>query len=107
MSDSKSVITIRVIKNFEYRAVKNIILNVDLSTVTVGELKKMCLEEISTKAGFVPFRNVEYVINFGNEGFLDNEQETLDKAGILNETEISLFNRKAYDEFEKNPKFAW
>lgn len=63
---------IRVIKSFSYRVVKNLILpHVDLTTMTVGELKIKAQEgssflslpnrtEIQTQAAFKPFRTVKY-----------------------------------------------
>lgn len=40
-----AVLTIRVIKSFSYRTTKNLILqHVDLTTTTVGQLKKQVIE---------------------------------------------------------------
>ena len=42
---SDATITVRCIKNFEYRTCKNLVLqHVNLETCTVGDLKKLVLE---------------------------------------------------------------
>lgn len=63
---------IRVIKSFSYRVVKNLILpHVNLTTMTVGELKIKAQEgssfltlpnrtEIDKQSAFKPFRTVRY-----------------------------------------------
>jgi len=44
---TSSTLTIRVIKNFEYRTVKNMVLqNVNLETTTVEQLKEIIRESI-------------------------------------------------------------
>ncbi|PVU98184.1 hypothetical protein BB561_000051 [Smittium simulii] len=114
MNETKNhIVTIRVIKNFEYRTVKNIVLRVNLDTLTIKD-----------NAAFKPYRNVTYdtlkihahafgtktqnlIINFGEDGFLDNDELTLTEAGVLHETDISFFNIKAYKEYEKNPQMKW
>jgi hypothetical protein len=67
------LIVVRVIKSFSFRVVKNLVLpHVDLTTTTVGELKKQAKEgavnrkpltiEIQKQSHFRPFRNVEFGI---------------------------------------------
>ncbi len=44
---TSSTITIRIIKNFEYRTVKNLVLqNINLETITIKELKELIRESI-------------------------------------------------------------
>ncbi|CAG8561864.1 8609_t:CDS:2 [Cetraspora pellucida] len=77
-----ATITIRIIKNFEYRTVKNLVLrNIKLETTTVGDLKKLVIEKINATSTFKPFRNVDYE----------------------NETELSFFNREAYETYKLHP----
>ncbi|CAG8582899.1 19869_t:CDS:2 [Cetraspora pellucida] len=58
-----ATITIRIIKNFEYRTVKNLVLrNIKLETTTIGDLKKLVIEKINATPTFKPFRNVDYGI---------------------------------------------
>ena len=41
---SDSLLTVRIIKSFQYRTCKNLVLDhLDFTTVTVGELKERCL----------------------------------------------------------------
>lgn len=43
-----SLLTIRVIKSFEYRTCKNLVVDhLDLTTMTVGALKEKCLQGTS------------------------------------------------------------
>ncbi|KAJ1938182.1 hypothetical protein FBU59_004523 [Linderina macrospora] len=125
MSDSQlNIITVRIIKNFEYRTCKNLILKVDLANTTIAELKELCKQKVMTESGFKPYRTVELdtlkiytqafghktqnlIINLEDEGFLRDEQATLEFAGIRNETELSFFNMAAYTAYANDPKMAW
>ncbi|KAL8281112.1 hypothetical protein RQP46_006470 [Phenoliferia psychrophenolica] len=124
---SDAVLTIRVIKSFEYRTTKNVILHhVDLTTLTVGELKDQVRKEVLTASGFKPFRTTvldtlklytvahgskttNLIINFDNDAdwILNDDSVTLASIGIQNETEISFFNRALYDAFKINPTQNW
>lgn len=53
-----AVITVRVIKNFEYRTMKALVLKVDLTTTNVAQLMQMCVEAVRTQPGFKAYRNV-------------------------------------------------
>ncbi|KAJ2877615.1 hypothetical protein IWW38_006532 [Coemansia aciculifera] len=117
-------ITVRVIKNFEYRNSRNLILNVDTARITIGELKDICREHIASDAKFKIFRGIKFdtlklytqafgnksqnlIINLGKDGFLLDDRATLEFAGIRSETELSLFNMVAYDEYAKSPNNKW
>ncbi|KAJ1959635.1 hypothetical protein GGI12_004234 [Dipsacomyces acuminosporus] len=119
-----NIITVRVIKNFEYRTCKNLILSVDLARTTVSELKDICRQKIQTEPGFKPYRNVEYttlkiytqafghktqnlIINLEDEGFLRDDNATLEFVGVKHETELSFFNMDAYAAYAKDPKMVW
>ncbi|KAJ2224177.1 hypothetical protein IWW45_008152 [Coemansia sp. RSA 485] len=123
-SQSLSVITVRVIKSFEYRTSKNLILKVDLSQTTVGNLKDMCRSLVKTEPGFKAYRNVQLdtlkiythafghktqnlIINLEDEGFLLDDMAMLDFVGIKNETELSIFNMDAYNAYKANPNMKW
>ncbi|KAJ2883742.1 hypothetical protein H4R27_002574, partial [Coemansia aciculifera] len=109
-------ITVRIIKNFEYRINRNIILPVDASRTTVGELKDICRKHIASETKFKIFRGIDFntlkiytqafgnktqdlIINTGKDGFLLDDQATLEFAGIRNETELSFFNKDAYEAY--------
>lgn len=130
-----AVLTIRIIKSFPYRNIKNHIMNsVDLKNTTPKQLLESVRNIINTSGGLRPYRNVEYdtikvytkahgtksmnlVINFENdeEWVLVSESEenkrdaekSLWDLGIQNETELSVFNWKAYGEFKANPEELW
>ncbi|GMG19741.1 unnamed protein product [Ambrosiozyma monospora] len=126
---SDSVITVRIIKSFPYRNVKNhIFQHVDLKNMTAPQFLAMIKETIKTTGSLRPYRNVEYdtlkiythahgsktmnlVINMEHDEDwildLKNDVKTLADYGLENETEISIFNREAYEEFKKNPEEKW
>ncbi|KAK0210470.1 hypothetical protein DFS33DRAFT_1293396 [Desarmillaria ectypa] len=54
-----ATITLRIIKSFEYRTEKSLILhNVNLETTTIGQLKDSAREAVKTQPGWKPYRNV-------------------------------------------------
>ena len=55
---TQAVITVRVIKNFEYRTMKALVLkDVDLTTLTTPQLIAQCKEAVRTQPGFKAYRN--------------------------------------------------
>ncbi|KAF9148069.1 hypothetical protein BG015_010232 [Linnemannia schmuckeri] len=121
-----ATLTIRVIKSFEYRTSKNLILhNIDLTATNVGQLRALIIEKIKTTPGWKPYQTVVFdtlklytkahgaktmnlIINMDNDDWiLDNDDEILANRGIENETEISIFNRELYEAFKKNPDIKW
>lgn len=123
-----STLTIRVIKSFPYRNVKNFVLqNYNLQEKSAKDLFDDCLKTIDSEGSFRPFRNVQYdslkiythahgsksvnlVINFDHdEDWILNLKEgrKLYEYGIENETEISLFRMQDYLEFKANPEEKW
>ncbi|CCC70939.1 hypothetical protein NCAS_0G00520 [Naumovozyma castellii] len=128
---SNVTLTIRVIKSFPYRNVKNLILqDYNLQTKTGYDLLQDVLQHIKTDGSFRPFRNVNFdtmkiythahgsktvnlVINFDHDDddwVLDvqsKDGKKLCEYDIENETEISLYNHDDYVEFKKNPTEKW
>ncbi|KAK9386738.1 hypothetical protein V1515DRAFT_537010 [Lipomyces mesembrius] len=121
-----AIITLRVIKSFEYRTERNLILkDIDLTRTTVGDLLELAKKCIMTQGAFRAFRNVEYntlklytkahgskttnlIINLENDDWiLLDHSKTLQDCGIENETEISLFNRTLYEAYKLNPVEKW
>ncbi|GAA6011909.1 hypothetical protein JCM11491_000099 [Sporobolomyces phaffii] len=119
-------LTVRIIKSFEYRTTKNLLLpHVDVTTMTVGQLKDTCREQIKTASGFKPFRTCQLdtlklytkahgakttnlIMNLENdEWILEDDSVTLASVGIENEAEVSFFNRELYEAFKINPAQAW
>ncbi|KAJ3424368.1 hypothetical protein M0813_09303 [Anaeramoeba flamelloides] len=116
------ILTIRIVKNFEYGVVKYLVLKDLEETVKIGELKERLKKIIKTDSKFLPFRSVEYetikifsfpfqnkednfVINLtkDDEWILDDEK-TLKECNLENECEISFFNFQMYQTFKENPK---
>ncbi|KAF9322140.1 hypothetical protein BG006_002472 [Podila minutissima] len=122
-----ATLTIRVIKSFEYRTSKNLILhNVDLTTTTVAQLRQSILEKVKVTSGFKPYQNVVFdtlklytkahgaktmnlIINMDHDEdwILNNDNDILAAKGIENETEISIFNRELYEAFKQHPDMKW
>lgn len=120
-----SLITVRIIKSFPYRNVKNhIIKDIDLKSTTPKELLAKLIDIINTTGGLRPYRNIEYntvkiytkahgsksmnlVINFENDDdwvlvspSVEGSDKSLWDLGIQNETELSLFNWNDYVEYK-------
>ncbi|EEB09529.1 eukaryotic protein [Schizosaccharomyces japonicus yFS275] len=121
-----ATLTVRVIRNFEYRVSKNLIFhNVDLATTTVGQLKEMCQERIQKEPGMKLYRNLpldtlkiyvkaqhnktmNLIINLDHdEWILSDDKDTLAFCDIEHETELSYFNLEAYKKFQANPEQKW
>lgn len=128
---SNSTLTIRVIKSFPYRNVKNFILrNYNLKEKTGYDLFNDCIKHIQTEGAFRPFRNVHYdtmkiythahgfktvnlVINFEHDDddwvldINDPKGKPLCQYDIENETEISLYNLEEYLKYKADPIEKW
>lgn len=125
--ETMAIITVRIIKSFPYRTVKNhVFKNIDLIHTTAGDLLEMVKKLIQSESAFRPYRNVDLdtlkvytrahgsktmnlIINFDHDEdwVLGDSSKTLKQYGIENETEISVYNRKAYEEFKANPEEKW
>ncbi|KAJ1960441.1 hypothetical protein IWQ62_004233 [Dispira parvispora] len=125
-TSTHGTLTVRLIKSFEYRTFKNVVLhNIDFANLTVGDIRARVDKEIQTGSGMKPFRNVAFdtlkiytqahgaktnnlIINLDHDDwFLSNDHDILDYRGIGHETEISYFNREAYERFKLNPEVKW
>ncbi|GEQ72367.1 hypothetical protein JCM33374_g6054 [Metschnikowia sp. JCM 33374] len=132
---SDSLVTIRIIKSFPYRNVKNhVIPSIDLKATTPSQLLEKIRTTINTTGSFRPYRNVQYdtlkvythahgsksmnlVINFDNDeqdilhcddaNNLVHSEKSLWDLGVENETEISVFNYQDYISFKANPEEKW
>lgn len=129
------VLTIRIIKSFPYRNVRNHILkSVNLKETTPSQLMDTVRNIIDTTGGLRPYRNVTYdtlkiyTKAHGSKSMqlvmnLDHDDDwvllceddaspvstgkTLYELGVGNETEISMFNWTDYQEFKRNPEEKW
>ncbi|KAH7889815.1 hypothetical protein F5I97DRAFT_1847553 [Phlebopus sp. FC_14] len=123
---SEATITLRVIKSFEYRTQRSLVLHrVNLETTTVGNLKDIARRAIQTGSDWKPYRNAvldtlklytkahgaktnNLIINLDHEEWiLDDDSRLLADVGFENETEVSFFSRGAYEKFKVNPEIRW
>ncbi|KAG7194237.1 uncharacterized protein KQ657_004956 [Scheffersomyces spartinae] len=127
-----ALITIRVIKSFPYRNVKNYIYNgINLKETSPQQLLTKIKEIINTTGAFRPYRNVDYdtlkvythahgtksmhlVVNFDHDDDwvlvghgIEGTEKTLYELGIDNETELSLFKWEDYETYKANPEEKW
>ncbi|KAJ3220589.1 hypothetical protein HK099_004162 [Clydaea vesicula] len=124
-----ATITVRLIKSFEFRTVKNIILkDLNLNTLTLKGLKTLIFEKIKTTSGLKPYLNVNFdtlkiytkahgsktqnlVINFEEDSKLylksENDDCNLIDLMIENETELSFFTLSDYEKYKLNPETKW
>lgn len=130
-----ALITVRIIKSFPYRNVKNhIIHSIDLKATTPSQLLAQIHNIINTTGALRPYRNVDYntlkvythahgtksmnlVVNFDNDERdilccedKDNAKATdlnLWDLGVENETELSVFNYQDYMAYKANPEEKW
>jgi len=123
---TSAIITIRVIKSFEFRTERSLVLrDINLETTTVGGLKETVRNVIQTQPGWKPYRSAHFdtlklytqahgakttnlIINLDHdEWILSDESSPLSDCGLENETEVSFFNREMYETFKSNPQTRW
>ncbi|EMD34494.1 hypothetical protein CERSUDRAFT_117338 [Gelatoporia subvermispora B] len=126
MPKTDATLTIRIIKSFEFRTERSLVLHhVNLETTTVGQLKEMARQAVQTQAGWRPYRNIvldtlklytkahgaktsNLIINLDHDDWiLDDDSKTLADCGLENETEASFFNRELYEQFKLHPETKW
>ncbi|KAG2237890.1 hypothetical protein INT48_002194 [Thamnidium elegans] len=114
-----ATLTIRCIKNFEYRTCKNLVLqHVNLETCTVGDLKKMVVESKKKKKKKKKksytlkvytvahgHKTMNLIINIEDDEklILADDTAVLAWQGIENETELSFFVMQDYQQFKLHP----
>ncbi|KAG8944865.1 hypothetical protein FRC04_001398 [Tulasnella sp. 424] len=124
---TSATLTVRVIKSFEFRTTKSMVLHdLNLEETTVGQLKDLVRQAIKAQGAWKPYRNVELdtvklytvahgakttnlIINLENDETMiwSDDSATLATLGAENETEVSIFNKKVYDEFKQKPETKW
>ncbi|CAL1703820.1 unnamed protein product [Somion occarium] len=121
-----ATLTVRIIKSFEFRTEKSLVLHhVNLESTTVGQLKDLVRQAIHTQTGWKPYRNVQLdtlklytkahgaktsnlIINLDHdEWILNDDSKVLADLGFENETEVSFFNRELYEQFKAHPDVKW
>ena len=115
------IITVRIIKSFEFRNFKNIILNLTSNEMTVADLKSLLKLKVAELKGYNPHKfdalkiyfqthgskTSNLIINLSDPDDFLKDDLTLHDAGIVNETEISYFCLEEYLNFKKNPIAKW
>ncbi|RNA06316.1 hypothetical protein BpHYR1_015237 [Brachionus plicatilis] len=120
MDNENLVLTIRVIRSFHHRNLKNLVLkNVD-KKITVHELKDMINQEIKKSSLPPPFKTFTYdtlkiehvpfkakssdpVINCqDDDSLILRDDQNLADICVVNETEISYFMMQDYLEYKSN-----
>ncbi|KAJ7632379.1 hypothetical protein FB45DRAFT_912301, partial [Roridomyces roridus] len=123
---TSATLTLRIIKSFEYRTERSLVLhNVNLEATTVAQLKDLARAAVATQPGWKPYRNVlldtlklythahgakttNLIINLDHdEWILEDDSSLLADIGFENETEVSFFNRESYAQFQANPQTSW
>ncbi|KAI0303460.1 hypothetical protein B0F90DRAFT_1809659 [Multifurca ochricompacta] len=128
---TSAIVTVRVIKSFEFRTERSLILrDINLNICTVGELKTIALNAIQTQPGWKPYRSAHFdtlklytqamglrfyltettnlIINLDHdEWILSDDNTTLTECGFQNETEVSFFNKEIYENFKLDPQTRW
>lgn len=132
---TNALVTVRIIKLFPYRNVKNHVVSaIDLKATTPKQLLEQVVAAVNSTGALRPYRNVDYntvkvythahgtksmnlVVNLDNDEqdilYCGDAAHAVDKAaalwdlGVENETELSVFNYAAYEEFKANPEEKW
>eukprot|EP01095_Lingulamoeba_sp_RSL-Kostka_P015552 TRINITY_DN7201_c0_g1_i1.p1 TRINITY_DN7201_c0_g1~~TRINITY_DN7201_c0_g1_i1.p1 ORF type:complete len:135 (-),score=36.38 TRINITY_DN7201_c0_g1_i1:95-499(-) len=119
--DNTLFLTFRLIKNFEYRNIKLLLLKLNPS-VTIKEVKELIQNEIQTQSKFRAIKTHQFdslkiyykphgmkpnclAINYNtDDDFLDDDDKTLGEYNIESESEISYFNMEDFLVFKENPE---
>ncbi|KAJ7694075.1 hypothetical protein B0H17DRAFT_469426 [Mycena rosella] len=121
-----ATLTLRIIKSFEFRTERSLVLhNINLETTTVGQLKDIARTAVTNQPGWKPYRKVvldtlklytqahgakttNLIINLDHDDWiLEDDGAILANFGFENETEVSFFNRELYTKFQANPTTSW
>lgn len=124
-----ATITVRVVRSFAYRTIRNhVYRNVDLTEWTPRRLIDEVKALVAVTSGFRPYRTVDFdavkiythahltktqnlSINLDRADWILSVPEKLDMSlsdlGVMNESELSVFNYAAYTEFKQNPVQKW
>eukprot|EP00871_Galdieria_phlegrea_P001792 jgi/Galph1/2613/GphlegSOOS_G1323.1 len=115
MSKTKIVLSVRLVKSFEYRTIKYIVLK-DVSLHTTGKELKERIKTSKPRRSYarpiilrqVPLtKNSLLVINFDHEDWIIGDNDTLESKRVANEAEISFFNCEQYEKFKQHPDVKW
>lgn len=128
MSQESATVTVRLVKSFEYKNCRNIVLHqVDLTTTTLRHLETTIRDRIAAnpvltrlfatvsldtfKLYYHPHcaKTNNPIINVGSdeELVLCDYDRPLSTLGFQHETEVSFFEAQSYAAYRDNPQFKW
>ncbi|KAK5861622.1 hypothetical protein PBY51_023004 [Eleginops maclovinus] len=121
-----AVITVRLVRSFEHRNFKPVVFHSVNLENTVQDFIELVRHDIATRPGLPPpFRKYAYdtmkIIHQAHgaktnelvmsleddEKLILQKGQTLQAAGIANETEVAFFRKEDYGLFKANPQTAW
>lgn len=124
--ESQSTVTVRLIRSFEHRNIRNLVFhNVNLEQ-TVDEFQELVQLKLKSALNLPPpFRKYEFdtfKIETQAHGFKTNDpvinreddvklilksEFQLKNCGVKHETEISFFKKEDYLRYKENPVLVW
>ncbi|VDI59931.1 UPF0538 protein C2orf76 homolog isoform X1 [Mytilus galloprovincialis] len=122
---SSGTITVRLVRSFEHRNIKHIVLHDVDFTQTVNSFKEAIKKDLVSMQGIPPpFKKYSYdtlkishkahgaksndpVIDIANDQLILEDGVTLVEAGVGNETEISYFKMEDYRKYQADPHLVW
>lgn len=127
MSQTDATVTVRIIKSFEYRNHRNLVLHhLDLAILTLPALRDIINKHLAESPALKPIANGQYdtvklyaqphgakcnnpIINIGGDEYmiLKDEESPLCELGVGHETELSYFNLNDYKAYQLNPISKW
>ncbi|XP_023230659.1 UPF0538 protein C2orf76 homolog [Centruroides sculpturatus] len=126
MDGERVVLTVRLIRSFEHRNIRHIVMKGVDTAQTVSQFKRKVLELVQNKPDVIPpFRTYQYdtmkihhqahrakgadpVINVDDDdNSILKEDKTLNESGVCNETELSFFKLEDYIRYKENPQHLW
>lgn len=122
-----STVTVRLIKSFEYRNWKPLVLsNLNLDEMTLMDLARIVKEHLDTDKHYEQYRSISFdcwkihsqphgaktsnpVINLSDDygSIMEHSPLPLSQLGFQHETEVSYFNRLHYEVYKLNPVTKW
>lgn len=119
-------LTVRLIRSFEYRNIRFVVLKEVNPNCTVQQLMDQIDRDIKTRPNLpLPFKTHSYdcmkinsfahgaksndtaiTLSHDDEWILD-PKKTLLESKIKNETELSYYNTIDYEKYKQNPRLLW
>lgn len=123
-TSSTILITVRLIKSFEFRTFKNLVFTEIPVGLPIRDLKQRCCNKIRESPGLKPYHSHNFdtfklyvkahgsktsnlIINLDHDELTMDMEKNLSDYGVENETEISFYNLEMYNAFKNDPKVAW